>query len=703
MASSSSASPQPPDQPPPDQDHVHLRITYLVTGNPRPPHYLRNLHLNTTIAALKERIQSELPEHPTPPEQRLIYQGRPLLRNDANLRDVLRIQPGAVPDALPYTVHIVIHSQHNTSNPPQPSNPILNPRPPAPLQPVHQPADFTNPFTTGPFTTVETSANHLQESLGRIQQQLDASSADLRTAQQRIAIHRYTLGIPPTVFQTHVDANGQPQPGPQPQTFGTSLHVDLPLDQRAHAQRPPGRGHSHPRQPPNAVLVHPHSHGTAPAPLGPPQHAVQTFPSPNGERMMTVTMPVPGPPPGSRQQPAAQSQPQTTTSTQAPHVNPSPAGSTMLPPSINWNAAMSIPPTSLPISLAPNRPSPSHPSNTTAWLLSSPMGPQALLFAPGHGYFTSSAPRPRQQQAGGVPDSQLQTNGSSGTEATQPAQVNIEGQQNADRAIVRANQPQPGQPQPVPALAQAQQNGEDNDLFGFIINRGWLFLRLYLFMFVFSEPGTWKRWLMIIAAAIICLQPRDGPFTRMLTAARRHLDNLIGPTPPQPPPEAVAQQQNPAANQPGAGQLRGNAAQRPAHVRGAIRMTPEEARARLHQGRQTHQQPFWRDTLYRVEQSIALFLASLIPGVGERHVRARAEARREEQRREEERTRAEADAAAQRQNGEEADAEAGEMQGSSVAAKNPEVDLGGLEEQSASTSVQVGDGEGASGELRNRT
>ena len=35
---------------------------------------------------------------------------------------------------------------------------------------------------------------------------------------------------------------------------------------------------------------------------------------------------------------------------------------------------------------------------------------------------------------------------------------------------------------------------------------------------------------------------------------------------------------------------------------------------------------------YWVEQAVALFLASLIPGVGERHVAAREEARRQEER-----------------------------------------------------------------------
>jgi hypothetical protein len=90
--SAPSPSPSPQSQPTPAKDHVDLRITYLVMGNPRPPHSLGNVPLNTTILELKQKIQSELPERPTLVEQRLIYQGRPLLRNDATLRDVLRLE-----------------------------------------------------------------------------------------------------------------------------------------------------------------------------------------------------------------------------------------------------------------------------------------------------------------------------------------------------------------------------------------------------------------------------------------------------------------------------------------------------------------------------------------------------------------------------------------------------------------------------------
>jgi hypothetical protein len=95
MADNTRSPAVPVDQSSADADlpseHVNLRITYMLTGNPRPPHSFGRVALATTVAALKERVANELPEHPSPSEQRLIYQGRPLLQPEATLRDVLRL------------------------------------------------------------------------------------------------------------------------------------------------------------------------------------------------------------------------------------------------------------------------------------------------------------------------------------------------------------------------------------------------------------------------------------------------------------------------------------------------------------------------------------------------------------------------------------------------------------------------------------
>ncbi|EXJ62267.1 hypothetical protein A1O7_02700 [Cladophialophora yegresii CBS 114405] len=682
MDSSSSPSPPPQGHPPLEKDHVNLRVTYLVTGDPRPPHSLGNVHLNTTIADLRAKIRSELPEHPAPTEQRLIYQGRPLLRNEATLRDVLRIEPGQEAGPLPFTIHIVIQSPQPTPQPPPPAAlPAMHP---------HLPADVANPLRAA-----EHSANRLQESLVRIQEQIEANRADLRSVQQRIAFQHTNLAGPPMAAHGHV--NGQPLPNILPPGFPMNLPFGLPFAPQPQLPLPPTRTPHHPGQPANtppaSLAQHRPTGGTST-----PNPAQQNGQIPYPQRVTVVTETVsiqnqahrPSSAPGQR--PPMPSQQRGNVPSHTPQTDSSTPAPVLPPPGWDYSTPTTLPPLPVPRPFAQPLVSTLHPSTATAWLMSSPTGPRALLFAPGHGYFSSLPPvATQQQQAGGALNPETRTSDTNPMPVPGVGQAADREQQGGDRAVIRADQLQP-----AGALAQAQQNGQENDLFAFLINRGWLFLRLYLFMFVFSEPGTWKRWLMIIVAAIVCLQPRDGPFTRLMRAARRHFDSLVGP-PPR--PGAVAPQRVDAAGQEAP-------AQRPANVRGAVQMTPQEAAARLIAGRQNNQDRpprFWRDAFYRVEQSMALFLASLIPGVGERHVRAR-----EEQRREEERRRAEAaaaaaaaTAAAENQNLPQEETQVNDPERQSAVDKS-EVNHPENGEQSTSSSVQARQEDGA-GELRNRT
>jgi hypothetical protein len=73
-------------------DHVNLRVTYLHAGNPRPPHSLGAVPISTTVGQLRNRLQNELLENPRPEEQRLIYQGRPLMNSSATLEEALRLE-----------------------------------------------------------------------------------------------------------------------------------------------------------------------------------------------------------------------------------------------------------------------------------------------------------------------------------------------------------------------------------------------------------------------------------------------------------------------------------------------------------------------------------------------------------------------------------------------------------------------------------
>ncbi|KEF53167.1 uncharacterized protein A1O9_10615 [Exophiala aquamarina CBS 119918] len=721
-----SAGPNTNDSP----GHVNLRVAYLLTGNPRPHQSLGRVSLSTTIASLRNRIQSELPEHPPPHLQRLIYQGRRLQHDEATLGEILKLNGSTPPGPLPYTIHIIINSDQQPS--PTLRQAASTHHPPAPLHNTHN-ADVN------PITAAQTSAAGLQEALSRIQQSIETNGADLRSVQQRIGRQHQNLANPPTPPHAHnrtqTQPGGGPGPGPtfafptNPPGFPMPLHLpqlpalppnfipghaNIPAVQAALEQhRQHLQQHGIPGWPP--IAPHPLGHmHNAPAParggnptvhpaphLTPSNPQVQSIQGPNGERMTVVTdhvslrIPIqrPASAPGQAPERLQQARPLVP----SPHpINP-PVRAQPLPmtapvPSLPFHLPM---PFSHAQTAAPNQA-----SSTLAWVLSSPAGPHALLFAPNHGYFSSSNLNTQSTH----PASQITNIQVTTSDPSHPAQapnttVAAQRDGNDNLALVRQGQRAAAA---GPARVQAQQNPQDNDLFAFLIQRGWLFLRLYLFMFIFSEPGTWKRWLMIVLAAVICLQPRDGPLTRALTAARQYFDNLIGPAVPRPPAQPIAQGRPAQDTQRTLESDR--TTQRPTHVRGAIQMTPEEAAARIlreHQNQHQNQDPsFWQNTFHRVEQSVALFLASLIPGVGERHVRAREEARRLAQRiEEEERQRAEEAVAPQQEN------HPGALGGepTSDSATNLDVKEDGPSEPGTSSGVQVRDATAEGGELRGRT
>ncbi|RMD41063.1 hypothetical protein DV735_g4064, partial [Chaetothyriales sp. CBS 134920] len=450
-----SLSTQPPD-------HVNLRVTYLIAGNPRPPCALGLVPVSTTIAALKARLQQELLEHPLPHEQRLIYQGRPLLNNNATLQEALRLQSPI--GTLPYTIHIIISQ-------------------PTPLGSDH--------------ASSQTSSQHIITPPQNQQQQ--EQLATTTTGQ-------VPLGSPPLRLSHNQGSNNQ--------------HITAPLQQQQQ------------------LPAFSTATGLGQAPLGFPR--LRHLPTP---------------------------------------------------------------------------------SQTTVWLASSSHGPQALLFAPGHGYFTSSSPPSvpqsfeASQAASSVPASAIATTAATTTSA-QPTPTPTGRAQPATGPPA----PQPGsaprldgpdqvarraQPQQLNANANANANAE---FFAFVLGR-----------------GTWRRYLFLFAAIIVCILPRENPLNEA-----------------------------------------------------------EAAQRLLREHRERHPTPLL-DALYSIEQSVALFLASLIPGVGERHVAVREQVRREER---EARERA-AQERLERQRQEEAEQEAKNRAKNS---KPAAADLGDQAEQAeeASSSADVG-------------
>ncbi|KAF2769437.1 hypothetical protein EJ03DRAFT_327493 [Teratosphaeria nubilosa] len=251
------------------------------------------------------------------------------------------------------------------------------------------------------------------------------------------------------------------------------------------------------------------------------------------------------------------------------------------------------------------RPHPTQsPSEATCFLLSGPQGPQALLLSPQHGTYTTSfarsiplAPTPTVPQQSG--DRQAQD---------QPV---------ANQVAQHADPVQPPQQQPQFPAAVDPDNpmGALQPLF----NHFWLLLRVLIFAYFFlgSNMG-WKRPAALLLIGLGFWLVRAGLFGEG-GIARRWWDGIMQPN-GIPPREGQQEQGAQDQQQPGRQPM-------PTPEQVAQRLINERNQARDERLRR------WRDLVRPVERIVALFVASLWPGVGEAAVRAREE---EERRRNEE-------------------------------------------------------------------
>lgn len=136
----------------------------------------------------------------------------------------------------------------------------------------------------------------------------------------------------------------------------------------------------------------------------------------------------------------------------------------------------------------------------------------------------------------------------------------------------------------------------------------WLFIRLYFFCYILSASGTWFRYALVTMAVFAAyLSETDIPQRLnqiLFRPIQRHLEDLIplGPHGTEQARRTPDTGEQPARNDP-VEQTR-NPQSRPT-ARGAAPT------------------PSLRDNFRGVERSVALFVASLVPGVSERHIAAR--------------------------------------------------------------------------------
>lgn len=210
-------------------------------------------------------------------------------------------------------------------------------------------------------------------------------------------------------------------------------------------------------------------------------------------------------------------------------------------------------------------------------------------------------------------------------------------------AAARPERPQLIPPNPRPPLIenvvrQALLNragGNRQDIIARNGRRVWLFIRLYFFCYLFSEPGSWTRIIFVSTALLVSLLSETGLFQRFqrvaLEPVQQHLEGLLH--------AGEEEHLEPLVR-------RGNGANVPANPQD-LHVIANQGSAALRAASGQPQRQIAptgiQQSLRRIERSLALFLASLIPGIWERHIGARnaAEAARnaERAREEEERRR----------------------------------------------------------------
>ena len=264
------------------------------------------------------------------------------------------------------------------------------------------------------------------------------------------------------------------------------------------------------------------------------------------------------------------------------------------------------------------QPRSSTPPSTLAYLLSSPTGPQALLVTSA-GSFATAGYNPSVShlpilRAAIQPQQAVIGSSLGSARNTQPQPPQVPGQA-----------PPPNGPLPVQMNQQPppQRRGQRRDI-RIAIPLGahfWLLVRLCGLVYLFSSDRGWRNVFLLGLCAFILFAAQTRVFEPLLeyvwNPIRRHIEGVIQIDQQQPAQAAPTQHEeaNAETYPPG---------------------SPEELAQRLVQERRARQNenPL-RRPIARVERFIALFLASLVPGVGEQHVAARQEVTRQEREREE--------------------------------------------------------------------
>ncbi|KAI7502265.1 hypothetical protein KC367_g2287 [Hortaea werneckii] len=281
---------------------------------------------------------------------------------------------------------------------------------------------------------------------------------------------------------------------------------------------------------------------------------------------------------------------------------------------------------------------PTRREDVTCYLLSSPSGPHALLFSPQHGTYTGGGGIGAPQAIGLAPTPTTQSQFPGPQVAGAPGE--------ADPVAAAAAQHIANAQARLAAQGGAAANGQQQQgqaaqdplagPLGQLLNHMWLLLRILVFAyFLLGSNLGWRRPILLMLLGLGFWAVRMGVLNEG-GGIRRWWDDVVGVQRGR-QPQAGAQEGAQAQQGENAGLNgdRGQGGQQP-DGRGRRMPTPEQVAQRLlneRQQRQNAQVGRLREIFRPIERALALFLASLWPGIGEAAVRARED---EERRRNEE-------------------------------------------------------------------
>ncbi|OHE97405.1 ubiquitin family protein [Colletotrichum orchidophilum] len=668
MASEASSS-TAPSAPEATSEHLSVNLQVLspsTAASSSRPLVFPGLAATTTIRQLKERIRQSLPLKPTDAQQRLIYRGRPLQQDGDTLLTVIGEEVIRTIDQQ--TIHLVLRDivEPHRSTTPTPALPRgSSPAPPTahfpspfgttahPLQGHHhgnQPtaAAFTRrtplhptsnplPFPTPSQIPANLTLQQLQQMQAQQHQTMTAWMNGLqREAMNRAMAHQQinqNQAMRASMGMHGVGDTPAPAPNPADPTRGRASPLSNPeghtyvreglmpngqtyrvtvnetfLGGQVNVQQPGVQGTTTPLSSADVqtILRAADSNQATLAITNAMQRSASSTSLANGGSSVGVTTPY-YPTPGSR----------------ASSRRPTPD------------------PTARSVSGGSRQSSTAHQqaqSGPEVYILSSPQGPRALLINNAtDSYYTPRAQHPNTSTLHQTASTLGRMRGRPqyvawpGAFVTPP--VHHEDQQPVQHAEPQhqAQQQQPeaqplhqpqGQP-PAAAVPAHHNNPGIAPLIAQVWPHFWLVVRLALFVWWFTSPNAgWSRWITVISIAISIFVLNTGLlnnyFDQAVGPVRRHMENLLPLAAPNNANEPVRPRDDQAV------------------VGRDGQPDPTRAAARLVAQHRQNNANWLMDQVRRLERAGLLFLASIAPGVAERHIaHLEAEARAERQRREE--------------------------------------------------------------------